>query len=126
MYKIIYILLFSFLANAEDATALKKGDKATFDGILISQDKAQEIKNTSVERDNLLQINDSLNKSLILQSQISDLNQQKVNILQDQDTKLAKSLQDSQSMNNWEKIMWFSLGFIIPVAGFYGVRQAIH
>lgn len=122
---IVFALLLTFIVNAEDAVVLKKGDSAPNDGILISQDKAQEIKNTTIERDGLLQINDSLNKSLTLQTQISDINQKKVQLLSDQDDKLAKSLQNSQTMNTLEKVLWFSLGFIVPVAGFYGVRQAI-
>jgi len=122
---ITIILLFSFSLFAEDAVVLKKGQAAPNDGILISQQKAQDIKNDEITMQSLTQLNDSLNKSLQLQSQISDLNQQKVNLLQDQDNKLAKALQDSQSVSDWTKVLYFSLGFVIPVASFYGVRQAL-
>lgn len=43
MIKLLLIFLLSFNTYAQTATALKKGDKAPFNGILITEEKAIEL-----------------------------------------------------------------------------------
>lgn len=121
---ICLIFLISTNCLAEDSVPLKKDQPAPFDGLLLSQDKAQEVKNSLVEKNALGKLNESLNVSLKIQEDIISRQQNKVQILLDQNDKLAKTAYDSQSVNDWVKIMWFGAGILTTGLVFYGLGQA--
>jgi hypothetical protein len=105
------------------AFIIKQGQKSPIDGIIITPAKAKQIEDVTNQRDTLQLQNDSLTKSLNIQSDISDLDQQKVTILMNQDDLLAKRLQESQTLNNWEKAGYFVLGLLVPIAAGYAYKN---
>lgn len=120
---ITFILLFSFTLYAGDVTHIEKNTPAPYTGYLFTPEKTNEVKNVVVERDGLLKLNESLTKSLQLQSDVADLNQKKVTILLEQQDKLSKSLYDERSVSNWTQFGWFALGVLATSAAIYGVSQ---
>jgi hypothetical protein len=110
-------------ADQGDVAQLSKGQAAPFDGLLLSNDKAKTIKQELLDKDQLDAINASLNKSLDLYKSNEQIYTDKVNILSSQNTDLAKSLNDARTTSNWEKALWFSIGFLVPMAAFYGIRS---
>jgi hypothetical protein len=130
---LIFSLLLSNLCIADtfsptntplpDAVPISKGEESPMDGIVISQTKAQQIKNVTDQRDTLQLQNDSLTKSLNIQSNIIQLDQNKVTILLNQDDTLAKRLNESQQLNNWEKAGYFFLGLAVPCIAGYAYKS---
>jgi hypothetical protein len=109
---------------AADATPIKSGQPAPYDGLLLTPEKAQEVKNTYVERDGYKLLNDSLQKSLDLSGGAFNLSEQKVNILLEQNNKLAVNLNEARTTSNFEKFMWFGLGVLGASLAVYGVKKA--
>lgn len=66
--------------------------------------------------------NDSLTKSLTLEQQNSALKDQKVNLLLDQNNKLASAAYTERELNVWEKVAWFAGGVIATGLAVYGVH----
>jgi len=104
---------------------IKQGDAAPYDGILFSIDEGNKLRFKLLDLDFYIKQNESLNKSLDLSMNKSDLIEQKNKILVDQNINLAKSLNDQRGMSTFEHIMWFGLGSLVTVGIAYGVRQAI-
>ena len=121
---VILLTLFSFVSYAGEVTFIKAKEPAPYDGYLMTPAKTNEVKNVVIERDGLLKLNESLNKSLQLQSDVADLNQKKVTILLEQQETLSKSLYDERSMSNWVQFGWFALGVVAAGAAVYGAHQA--
>lgn len=117
-------LLISNIALSDDPTLLNKDQAAPYQGLLFSIQKANELKNTAIERDNLLKINESLNKSLSLQDDIINRQNQKVDILLNQNDKLAKSLGDERTIGSWERYGYVLLGVIMTVGAGFAINQA--
>lgn len=120
---VILLTLFSFVAYAGDVTHIEKDTPAPYTGYLFTPEKTNEVKNVVVERDGLLKLNESLTKSLQLQSDIAELNQKKVNILLQQQEDLSKTLYDQRSMSNLERMLWVGAGILIVGVSIYGVSQ---
>lgn len=116
-------LLLNSLCFAQDSVLLHQNDKAPYDGILLTQDKAQDVKNKLLEGDSYKLLNDSLNKSLNLQADIITKDDNKINLCMDQNDKLAKSLQSSTTMSDWEKVGYFLVGVFATAAAIYGAHQ---
>ena len=121
---LISLTIVSNSLYAGDAVFLEKDKAAPFDGVLLPQDKALAIKQMTLEHDTYLLMNQSLEKSLSLQKNIIQSQDDKVNILLQQNDKLAKSLGDERSMSNWERIGFFALGAVLTTAIAYGASKA--
>lgn len=106
-------------ANANDATVLIKGQPAPYTGILLTEEKANSVY-SDLNKYKLL--NESLERTVALYEQNEKLQDKRVNILLEQNDKLAINLQQARTTSNWEKIMWFGLGFLSVGLGIYGVQ----
>lgn len=103
---------------------IKQGDKAPYDGFLFSPDKEAEVRQHLLEWKALDKVNASLEKSLFVETAITQKTTEKLAICNDQNDKLAKSLYSERGSSDLERIIWFSLGVIAAVGGFYAVKQA--
>ncbi len=121
-YFIIFILVLQ-TAFAQDVTKLNKDEKAPYEGYLFPPQKASELKDAVIERDGYKLLNHSLEKSLELQKKNIDLQEQKVDIVLEQNFKLTKSLNDERSMTSWERIGWFTLGVLGTGLAVYGASK---
>ena len=123
-YLLILILACNTCFAADpDAVALNKNDPAPFSGVLLSNDKANQLKNTSIERDEYKLINDSLTRSVKLYRDNETIYDNKVNVLLQQNDKLAVSLYDARQTTMWEKFGYFFLGVAATTAAVYGVKK---
>ena len=125
--KILKIFLISLLigntALGLDAKYLPIGTPAPFEGYLLTVPKAKEIRQQLIEADDLKVLNTSLNKSLVLQKEITTLTEDKVKLVSDQNDKLAKSLMDERSVSSWERLIWFSLGIIGTGVAVWSIKK---
>lgn len=113
----------STICYADDSVVLQKNQNAPFAGILFTQEKSQDLKNKLIERDVLLQLNDSLKNSLNFQQDIINQTQSQKKLLLDQNDQLANSLYKERTMSNVEKAAYFVLGIIAVGVSAYGYRQ---
>jgi hypothetical protein len=65
----------------------------------------------------------SYEKSIELYKSNEELIDRKTKLLLDQNDKLYEMLNKERSRSNWEKIIWFSLGFLSVGMGVYGVKE---
>lgn len=91
---------------SEDSVYLTKDSKVPFDGYLLPQEKIVEFRNNKIDLEFNKSLNESLNKSLKLQDA-------KVKLLMDQNTKLYDSVVSSEHISTLEKIGIFVLGVVI-------------
>jgi hypothetical protein len=117
-------LLISNIALPDDPTLLNKDQAAPYQGLLFSIGKANDLKNSVLERDSLLKINESLNKSITLQENIISKQNEKVDILLTQNDRLAKSLGDERVVGSWERFGYFLLGIVATVGAGFAINQA--
>lgn len=111
MILLVTSTLLSNIAFAE-VIHLAPNEKAPFAGYLFPEDKAKEVRDGLIERDGFKLINESLEKSLVLEKTISLDLTKKVDILSNTNTDLAKNLFEERQSSNWAKIGWFALGCI--------------
>ena len=119
----VILLLLSFFSYAEDAVHLNVNDKAPFDGFLITPAKVNQFAQTVNERDNLQQLNNSLNTSINLQTDIITHKDTQINLLLDQNDKLAKTAAASQTINDWVKVGYFLGGILLIGASGYAYHS---
>lgn len=113
---ILALLIFSQTSLAQEAVFLNKGDKAEFSGYLLTEDKVKSLRNDSLEKDADKQVIDSLNKSLTLQ-------QNNVDILLKQNSNLVQTVNSEESLNNWEKVLYFGGGIVLSGLAIYGAHS---
>jgi hypothetical protein len=128
MTKILLIIwmTFSITTNslfAQDPTLLKAKQPAPYDGLLFSQEKAEEVKTKLIEGDQMKLLNDSLLKSISIYKDNDSIYTQKVNLLQQQNDSLAKSLYDERSSNFWRSVLFMGLGIVVTGLAVYGAAQ---
>lgn len=122
------ILLISLInANnsfAQDVVELKKDEKAPFAGLLFTESKAKDIKFQLDERDSFKKMLESSNRSIDLMNSNLKLKDEQLNIVIEQNNKLAMSLRDQKDFNSWERFAWFALGVVATGFAVYGLNQA--
>lgn len=92
----------------EEAVKLNLGIPAPFAGVLIPFDKAEEMRKQLIERDGLVKLVSSYERSTSLQDLNFKLSQEQVNILQEQNT----SLRTQVSYSEYTKYLWLGLGIV--------------
>lgn len=123
---ILALILIGNICHADYAIYLNQNDKAPHSGYLLSEDKVKELRNNTIERDGLKTINDSLTKQLTLTQQDSSLKDQKVNLLLDQNDKLAKTAYADHELNTWERVAFFVGGILVTGLAIQGVHSLYH
>lgn len=116
-------LLLTTSSYTADVVFLNKNDPAPYPGFLFDSDKAKVTRQRLLDEDTDKQLIDSLKKSLDLQSKISDLNQNKVNICVTQIDSLSKSVNDSKNLTDLQKFFWFGMGILTFGLVLYGVNK---
>jgi len=116
---IVLILTIPSRSLAQQVVPIAAGTPAPYSGILMPEGVAKEAKNAVIERDTYKSVNESLNKSLNLSNQNFNYSENKVNILLEQNDKLAKNLQAERTVSDFQKIMWFGLGVLATGAAAY-------
>jgi hypothetical protein len=116
------LISLSQISYAQDAVFLNKGQTSPFPGYLLPAGKVEQFQNDELQLSLLKTNNDSLTKSLTLEQQNSALKDQKVNLLLDQNNKLASAAYTERELNVWEKVAWFAGGVIATGLAVYGVH----
>ena len=125
MNKFIIFLLISQICLAEtDPYFANKGHTLTQDSWVFSPDKAKDVRNRLIDGETYQKLNESLNKSIELYKSNDEIQQKKVNLLLEQNDVLAKRLNESQSLNNWEKFGLFVLGIAATVGAGIAIKKA--
>lgn len=110
-------------AFAEPVTTLQKNDIAPFTGLLFDIPTANDMRKQLVELDGLRLINTSLNNSITLQQNIIVTEKSQVDLLIEQNNKLAVSLRSAESLNTWTKAGYFTMGVLSIVLGAYAISR---
>lgn len=121
----ISLSLISNTAYSNDSVFIEKNTPAPFSGFLFSEQKGREIKQRLVEADYFEQLNKSLQIQIKLYENIETRNNEKYNILLDQNDRLAKNLYSERNMSTWEKLAYFGLGVLATVLTTYAIKQAV-
>lgn len=128
-FKSLLIFLIAINLNnnfcyAEDAVYLIKDNPAPFSGILISTDKAQELRKNTLELDIQKQVNLSLTRSIDLYKNNELLYDKKIETLTDYNSKLSEALYKANNGSTVEKIVYFGLGAVLTGFASYGIYKA--
>lgn len=123
-YLLIAILICNTCLADDGAVVVSKGDAAPFSGVLLSNEKANQLKVISIEHDEYKLLNDSLNRSINLYKSNEAVYDNKVNVLLQQNDKLAVDLYSARQTTMWEKLGFFVLGVAATTAAVYGVKKA--
>lgn len=109
--------------EATNSIYLIKGAITPYEGFLLSKEQALKIKSQLEESDDIKNINVSLTKIRDLYKNNSDIKDQQINTLLDQNNKLVKSISDTQVTANWDKYIYFGLGVLATGLAFYATKK---
>lgn len=111
-------------ANAQvESVPLKKGELAPYEGVLLSNKKANEIKDELVEKDLLKQENDSLKKSVDLFKLKDQYSEDQIQKLLQSNSKLVDA--NLRQNNKYEPVLWFALGVLATGLTFYAAKEIV-
>lgn len=116
------IIVNSLGAYAEDVIYLDKGKAAPYDGYLFTPEKAKDTRLQLIEGDYNKDLVKSLTKTIDLYQSNEEISNKKVDLLLDQNDKLAVQLNSSRQVSNWEKVGYFLGGIIITGLAIKGVQ----
>lgn len=122
---IIALLIISQPALADTAINISKGQPAPYDGVLMDKEKAEKIRDELIEKDALVKINESLNKSVILHRSNEDILTNQNKMLLNQNIEVTKALNESRETSTLTKIGYFLGGVIITGAAVYGASRLV-
>jgi hypothetical protein len=106
-----------------DTIFITKDQPAPFSGFLFDEASAKKTRIELLNKDFLKETNESLNRSLNLSVQNSEYKDKQINILLEQNDKLAKANSSQRSANFWENSLYFLAG--VGITGFiaYGLQK---
>lgn len=120
---LICFLLSSLSFGDTDPYFATKDTVLKQDSWIFSPVKAKEVRDKLIDLDTLKQVNDSLNKQIELSNGLTKIQSDNLNLSMEQNSKLAKSLNEERSMTNWERGAWFFGGILATGLVFYGLGQ---
>lgn len=119
-----YVLVFLLSFNAfSQVKYIDKDVPAPYNGFLFTISKTKEVRKELIEKDKLTIFNKALRENIVKYETVITNQENQVKMLKEQNTKLAKDLDQDKSMTNFQRALWFGLG--IAAAGFavYGASQ---
>ncbi len=124
-----YITLVSFVISSltiaeTDPHYETRGYTLLQDSWVFSPSKAKEVRDKLIDGETYQKLNESLNKSIELYKSNEQINNNKINLLIEQNDKLAKNLLASQSLNNWERFGLVLLGIAMTVGAGFAIKKA--
>ncbi len=123
------LLIFVFTvqtALADKAITVETGHVVTKEydqGTLLDKEKSRKIRDELIEKDGLVKLNESLNKSIDLYKSNEEIMLKQKDLLLNQNIELTKTLNDTRSVSGWEKVGYFILGVAITGAAVYGASK---
>ena len=121
---LIFLIQISLVNNCfSQSIAIKKGTPSPFDGVLIDNAKANQLKNNELEVEGLTKINLYLNQLNDLKQKNTDLDAQKLQVLADQNTQLAQDLQAAKQASSLEKLGYIALGVVATALGGFAISR---
>ena len=115
---IIWMLLVSLVAQAEEAVYVNKDDKVPFSGYLLSPDKANKVRLLQIDLSTQNRVNQLLTDENHIMSDRFDAAKQ-------QSEFLSKQLADQRSDGFFNKVGFFVLGCVLTGAVAYGVTRTL-
>lgn len=123
------ILIFLFTiqtAIADTAITVKTGDTVAKEydgGLLMDKEKTTKIKQELIEKDGLVQLNESLNKSIKLYRSNEDILLEQKDTVLKQNIELSKTLNETRTVSGLEKVGYFILGVAVTGAAVWGASK---
>ncbi len=105
-----------------DSVPINKGTPAPFSGILLSKEKAEQVRIELIERDQFKLFNKTLLDNSDLQNKIISNQKNQVETLLKQNEKLITK---NNTTNNTERLLWFGLGVISSGLAVYGASLLV-
>jgi len=100
-----------------------KGYTLIQDSWVFSQDKAKSVRDRLIDLDVSLKTNESLQKSIDLYKLNETIQQKQLDIVLQQNDKLASALQSERTLNNWERFGCFLLGIAATVGAGWAISR---
>lgn len=104
-----------------ESISINKGDKAPFDGILMDENTAKEVRIAVIENKEKAELIKSKDKIITLQDLSIQVQEKQINILYEKNTKLLKE----KELNDWEKVVWMGLGILATSMAVYGASKLV-
>lgn len=123
-YFLILTISFTSVMAETDPHFEAKGYTLTQDSWVFSPEKAKSVRDKLIDGETNLKLNESLTKSIELYKSNDQIQQNKINLLLEQNDKLAVRLNDSQSLNSWERFGLFVLGIAATVGAGIAIKKA--
>lgn len=116
-------ILVSNVGFTQESVPLKKDDRAPFEGVLLSLDKANKVRYDLLECDIKKSLNESYEKTIKLYKDNENIHQEKINVLLKQNDDLAKAVIEARSSTDIQKIIWFGLGVLATGLAIYAGKE---
>lgn len=110
-------------AFADTAVNINKGDSAPFSGTLLDKEKSDKIRDELIDKDALVKVNESLNKTVLIYRSNEDILNGQKKLLLDQNIELTKTLNDTRETTTLAKVGFFLLGVAVTSAAVYGATR---
>ena len=121
----LMILLTLNVTMADSATPLEKGQPAPYSGVLLTNDKANEVRIKLIEKGYIEKENTSLKRSLELSDLALKSSEEKSQLFIEQNDKLAKNLNSERQVGTVTKVLYFVLGAGAVGLGVWGAGRLV-
>lgn len=123
---ILTIVSNSFFAHAEEGvTSITKGTPAPYDGVLLNNDKANQLRKDLLDLDTEKELNKSLQRSMDFYKIKDEYSSNQINILLEQNMKLNGALNSELNNDKYQNLLWFSLGVLATGLSVYAAQKII-